>query len=85
MKTVSVMAGKTYRSRAVGKCQDQSGLVTDHHYSRGEGGKVSDLPTGLLWDETEVDVVLGTVQCYTDERFLYLICPLSSVCLPLMF
>lgn len=48
-------------------------------------GKVSDLPTGLLWDETEVDVVLGTVQCYTDERFLYLICPLSSVCLPLMF
>lgn len=45
MKTYCVMAGKTYRSRAVGECQDQSGLVTDHRYSRGEGGKVSDLPT----------------------------------------
>ena len=45
-------------------------------------GKVPDLPTGLLWDKTEVDAVLGTVQRCTDESFLYLICPLSTpVCL----
>ena len=40
-----VLAGQTYRSRAVGGCRDQSGLLTDHCYSCGEGGEVSDLPT----------------------------------------
>lgn len=45
MKTYCVLAGQTYRSRAVGGSWDQSGLLTDHCYSCGEGGEVSDLPT----------------------------------------
>ena len=47
MKTYCVLAGKTYPSRAVGGRRDQSGLMADHRYSRGEGGGC---PIGLHED-----------------------------------
>lgn len=64
--------------RSVPELRDQ-GLA---EVSLGEGPH---LPTGLLWDEMEGEIVLRTVQFYyTDEKchcLTFLLCLLLSACL----